>query len=253
MQRYLAKIAYDGTAFCGWQIQPQDRTVQAVVEAALSVVAKQPIAVTAAGRTDARVHAFGQYCHFDFPINMTTNQLYKALNTKLSKEVQIISIQRVVEDFHARYDAFSRTYKYIITTKPTPFERSYKSSFPRHKLNLESMNKCIPYFIGKHDFVSFSKFNPDIKSTICEISELTVNSVGTDFVLQITADRFLHNMVRRIVGTMVNISNKNTTAPEKISEMIEAKTTANKLITTAPPQGLYLWDVGYPQNKFIKF
>ena len=249
MQRLLAKISYDGTNFCGWQIQPKDRTVQQEIETALSEISKVKIAIIAAGRTDAGVHALGQYAHFDFPNNMSTDQLLKAVHTKLKKDIQVLSIVKVKSAFHARYDAFSRSYKYIITKKPDPFNRFYKSSFPRFDLNIELIYSCVKQFIGKHDFTSFSKFNPDIKSTICNISAFEIIETDSDIILQITADRFLHNMVRRIVGTIVNISNIRK-APEVISDLIAAKSTASKLITTAPPQGLYLLDVGYPENIF---
>ncbi|OPX29599.1 MAG: tRNA pseudouridine(38-40) synthase TruA [Candidatus Cloacimonas sp. 4484_143] len=250
MRRLLAKIAYDGTNFCGWQIQPTERTVQQEIETALTKIVKTEIKVVAAGRTDAGVHARGQHIHFDFPLNMTPVQIMKAMQTKLSKDIKIVSVAQVKQDFHARYDAFSRSYNYIITKNPDPFNRHYKSSFQRSNLNLETMQSCAKYFLGKHDFTSFSKFNPDIKSTICTISSFEITQEETDIIFKITADRFLHNMVRRIVGTIVNISDAEE-SPQIITILIEAGSTANKLITTAPPEGLYLEDVKYPSESFI--
>jgi tRNA pseudouridine38-40 synthase len=251
MQRLLAKIAYDGTNFCGWQIQPEVRTVQQEIETALSKIAKTEIKVVAAGRTDAGVHALGQHIHFDFPINMTSLQIIKAMQTKLAKDLKVVSIAPVNPNFHARYDAFSRNYRYIVTKSPDPFNRYYKSSFPRTNLNLDIMQSCANQFIGKYDFTSFSKFNPDIKSTICTISSLEILQKESDIIFKIEADRFLHNMVRRIIGTIVNISNSNE-SPEIVSKLIETKSTENKFITTAPPEGLYLENVKYPAENFLK-
>ena len=250
MQRLLAKISYDGTNFCGWQIQPTDRTVQQEIEAALTKIAKTEITVVAAGRTDAGVHALDQHIHFDFPLNMTPMQIVKATQTKLAKDIKIVSIAQVKSDFHARYDAFSRSYYYIITRNPDPFNRYYKSSFKHSNIDLETMQSCAKQFIGKHDFTSFSKFNPDIKSTVCTISSFEITQKESDIIFKIAADRFLHNMVRRIIGTIINISDAKE-PPQIITKLIEAKSTANKLITTAPPEGLYLENVKYPAESFI--
>jgi len=243
------RISYDGTFFNGWQSQKKGRTVQQILEKALSEIAKQPITVIGSGRTDAGVHAFRQYAHFDFPVQMTPNQIVLALRAKLPQDVSVSRIFPVKDDFHARYNAVQRKYIYFITTNPTPFTRFYRTYFPKTFISLNKIRTTVSYFTGKHDFTSFSKFNPDIKTTICEISDFQVTEKQDDIIFEISANRFLHNMVRRIIGTIVNISRTNTN-PDIVSQLIEMKNPQHKLISTAPPQGLFLAEVKYPKNSF---
>ncbi|MDO9577127.1 MAG: tRNA pseudouridine(38-40) synthase TruA [Candidatus Cloacimonadales bacterium] len=250
MKRFFMKLAYDGTGFQGWQNQKKGRTVQQDIENILSEIAKTKIAVTGAGRTDAGVHALAQCVHFDFMIEMSANQILKAIQAKLPPDIQIVEVKKAVPDFSARYDAYQRTYEYIITKTPTPFNRHYKTYFKRKYLRPEIINACLPYFIGEHDFTSFSKFNPQIKSPICTVIDFSFRETTEDLYLEITANRFLHNMVRRIIGTVVNISHKNEN-PAVIKELIAACTTQNKLISTAPANGLYLKEIFYPENCFL--
>ena len=245
MKNFLAKISYDGTDFKGWQIQKEGRTIQQVLEDALSKIAKEEIKTTSAGRTDAGVHAIGQYANFHFPIQMTAKQIQLALRTKLPYDILVTKVMEVPNDFNARYDATSRTYRYILAKELTPFNRKYKSSIPKVKIEAEIIMKCLKYFIGKHDFTSFAKFNPELNNYYCNILKFEFEKTNDDYRFVIQANRFLHNMVRRIVGTIINISNTNTN-PNIITNLIVAKTPENKLITTAPPNGLYLIDVGYP-------
>ena len=251
MNNYLAKISYDGTDFSGWQIQKAGRTVQQVLENALSKIAKEEIKTTSAGRTDAGVHALGQYANFHFPIQMTTKQIQLALRANLPHDVSITQIVEVSNDFSARYDAISRSYRYILTKELTPFNRKYKSFIPKVKIETDIIKKCLKYFIGKHDFTSFAKYNPDLNNYFCNILNFTFEETDEDYRFIIQANRFLHNMVRRIVGTIINISNTNT-EPNIINELISALTTENKLITTSPPNGLYLINVEYSNNKMTK-
>ncbi len=248
MKNFLAKISYDGTDFCGWQIQKKGRTVQQVLEAALSKIAKVEIKTISAGRTDAGVHAIGQYANFQFPIKMTAKQIQFALRTHLPYDIQIIQIINVPEKFNARYDAVSRSYKYILAKHRTPFNRKYKSYIPKMDIRTEIAKDCLKYFIGKHDFSSFAKLNPDLNNYYCNILELEFNETEDDYIFEIKANRFLHNMVRRIVGTILNISGSDI-KPNIITNLLEAQTTKNKLITTAPPNGLYLVNVGYSTLK----
>ncbi|HPR17017.1 MAG TPA: tRNA pseudouridine(38-40) synthase TruA [Candidatus Cloacimonadota bacterium] len=248
--RYLAKVAYDGTNFCGWQIQNGQRTIQGVIEKALFLIAKTEIPVTGAGRTDAGVHALGQYFHFDFPLGMTADQIKKALQTKLPYEIKIVAILSVREDFHARYQAIRRRYQFIISQNPSPFNRDFAASFPGIKFDLDLMRSIADMFLGSHDFTSFSKFNPEIVSQICHIQEFVISEHQDEIILQISADRFLHNMVRRITGCLINIMRKKEN-PEIVKSLLAAKSTQNKLISTAPAKGLYLLDVVYPPAFFL--
>jgi len=248
MKNYLAKISYDGTNFRGWQIQKKGRTVQQTIEDTLSVIAKTKIHIISAGRTDAGVHALGQYANFNFPIKMSTKQIHLALQANLPTDIQILHIINVPPDFNARFNAVSRKYKYFIAKERTPFNRDHKSYFPRKDIHPEIVKNCLKFFKGKHDFTSFSKLNPDLKNHICNILEFKFSNTENEYIFEIKANRFLHNMVRRIVGTIVNISHKKRN-PEIISDLINANSTSNKLIQTAPPNGLYLLDVEYPTIK----
>ncbi len=245
MKNFLAKISYDGTDFNGWQIQKGGRTIQQVLEEALSKIAKEEIKITSAGRTDAGVHAIGQYANFHFPIKMTAKQIQFALRTKLPYDILVTKVMEVPDDFNARFNAISRTYRYILAKEFTPFNRKYKSFIPKIEIETEIVEECLKYFIGKHDFTSFAKFNPDLNNYFCTILKFEFEETNNDYRFVIQANRFLHNMVRRIVGTIINISSTNTN-PDSIKILLVAKTPENKLITTAPPNGLYLIDVGYP-------
>ena len=249
MKRYLLRISYDGNAFSGWQSQKEDRTVQQVIENALSEIAKKSVKITCAGRTDAGVHALRQYAHFDFDQDMTAKQIKFALQAKLPTDVSIQKVFTVIEDFNARYDAISRTYRYLLTKQRTPFNRYYKSFLPKKNIRKKIIRNCLPFFLGKHDFTSFSKHNPDLNNCFCEITQLNFKDTGNEYIFTISANRFLHNMVRRIVGTVINISHCEL-EPEIIRVLIAVKDQNNKLIETAPPQGLYLAEVEYPKDKF---
>lgn len=241
-------IAYDGSKFYGWQIQVQSPTVQESLEQALSTIAKEQIKVIGAGRTDSGVHASFQVAHFDFPVNMTVEQLKLALRGKLSHSVQVLEIQEVSTDFHARFDALERTYHYFITFKQTPFNYYYKTSFHRYHINLDAFRSCIPYFTGKRDFTSFAKPNPEIKNHECNVMNLEIMQKMDDLIITITANRFLHNMVRRIVGAMVAVSHKSLN-PNVIAEWIDSKKHNQKNYFTAPPNGLFLSSIIYPVEK----
>ena len=244
MKRYLMTISYDGTNFCGWQSQKRGRTVQQIIENALAIIAKELVPIIGSGRTDSGVHALKQYAHFDFPIKMTSEQILLALNSKLPEDIRAIKIIQVKDDFSARYDAIQRKYIYLIAKERTPFNRFYKSFFPRIKIVPEKIENCLPYFEGKYDFTSFSKFNPDITNQICYVQSFIFKERKDDYKFEICANRFLHNMVRRIIGTILNISNSNQQS-EIITDLFNQKNPENKLIATAPPEGLYLADVIY--------
>ena len=244
MKRYLMTISYDGTNFCGWQSQTNGRTVQQTIENSLAVIAKEPVPIVGSGRTDAGVHALKQFAHFDFPIKMTSEQILLALNSKLPEDIRTIKIIQVNDVFSARYDAIQRKYIYLIAKERTPFNRFYKTFFPRIKIVPEKIENCLSYFEGKHNFTSFSKFNPDISSQICDVQSFIFKERKNDFMFEICANRFLHHMVRRLIGSILNISNSEQ-KPEIIIELFNQKNPENKLIATAPPEGLYLADVIY--------
>ena len=251
MKRFLMRISYDGTFFNGWQSQKNGRTVQQEIEKALSEIAKQPIGIIGSGRTDAGVHALRQYAHFDFPVQMTSKQITSAIRSKLPPDISVTDIFPVTNDFHARYNAIQRKYLYFVTTNLTPFNRFYRTYFPKTFISITKIHKCLPYFRGNHDFTSFSKFNPDIKNNLCEIYHFSCMKKKDDIIFEISANRFLHNMVRRIVGTIINISRTDTN-PEIIPMLFEMKRPQHKLISTSPSQGLFLADVNYPPELFLE-
>ncbi len=251
MKNFLIKISYDGTDFSGLQIQKEGRTVQQVLENALHRIAKEEIKTISAGRTDAGVHAIGQYANFHFPIEMTTKQIQLALRSNLPKDVAVTKVYEVPVDFNARYDAISRKYKYILAKEITPFNRNYKSFMPKIKVDKESIENCLAYFIGKHDFTSFAKFNPDLNNYFCNLLKFELIETEDDYQFIIQANRFLHNMVRKIVGTILNISSTKNN-PQIVHKLILDKTPENKLISTAPPNGLYLMEVEYQKNILIQ-
>jgi tRNA pseudouridine38-40 synthase len=243
------KLAYDGTGFLGWQVQKQQRTVQYVLEQALTEYFGRKTIVTGSGRTDTGVHAWGQHAHFDYRGNAQPEQLMKGMRKYLPDDIQVLMIRQVSPDFHARYDAMERCYEYLIAKQETPFNRLYMGSFARKKVRIELMQKAAPFFIGKHDFSSFSKENPAVPDHVCEVRESCFEIHEDYYLYRIRATRFLHNMVRRIVGALVNISHMEL-EPELILQWLEEKQARQTLIFPAPPQGLYLKDVVYPPEKF---
>ncbi len=243
--RFLLQIAYDGSLFHGWQKQSDVRTVQEEIEDKLSQIAKRKIKIMGAGRTDAGVHARKQYAHFDFPVDMSLKQIQKALNSLLPKDIKITNIFMVRYNFSARYSAVKRKYQYVIAKERDPFNRLYFSYITHLEFTQEIVNECLSYFLGKHDFTSFSKYNHEARSQICEVSDFRFSEYQEFYAFEIVADRFLHNMVRRIIGTIITITQKKL-EPKIIAELFAAKTPHNKFIRTAPPEGLYLIDVEYP-------
>ncbi|MDY6915443.1 MAG: tRNA pseudouridine(38-40) synthase TruA [Candidatus Cloacimonadota bacterium] len=246
MKRFLAKLSYDGTNFSGWQIQPNVRTVEETLEKALKIISKQTINVVGSGRTDAGVHALSQYAHFDFPISMKTHQIVAALNSNLPDDILIKNIYEVSHKFHSRYDAQKRSYLFLISKHRTPFNRFYQSYFPNKKLDFHKIEESAKFFLGKHDFTSFCKLNPKLNHHFCQIFNFDCKENENTVKLQITANRFLHNMVRRIVGTLVNISHEQVQA-EIVIKLLKNRNPSHKLISTAPPQGLYLKNVEYSE------
>lgn len=251
MRRIALKIAYDGSKFYGWQKQVQSPTVQEVLEFFLSKLAKEQIKVIGSGRTDTGVHATAQVAHFDFPLQMTKTQIILASKSYLPKAVQVLDVAEVSSEFNSRYDAIARTYNYIITKDQSPFNYYFKSYYPRYKIDAEIFKQCTQYFIGENDFTSFCKPNPEITNHICKISKLSIAENSKDIIITITGNRFLHNMVRRIVGAMISVSHKKLN-PEIIIDWLAMKKHEQKNYFTATPNGLYLSEVRYPAD-VLKF
>lgn len=202
MQRYKLYIEFEGTHYSGWQIQPNAVTVEEEIEKAFSRILQQPVDIIGQGRTDAGVHAEMQVAHVDLTLKMGVDDLLYALRGVLPHDICVWKMEEVSNDFHARFDAKSRQYRYQILTRPRPLLRNF-AVFQNNDIHIQQFKKCAEMIIGKHDFEHFSKENKDQPSAICTVLLSTVELNNHLITYRIKADRFVHNMVRRLVGTML--------------------------------------------------
>lgn len=243
MQRYFIELAYNGAPFNGWQIQPDAPTIQEEIENALGKVFQQKTPVVGCGRTDSGVHASQFFAHFDSPNDIDTTELTFKLNCMLSKEIAIYEIKKVSSDLHARFTAVSRTYHYFINQVKDPYNFG-KSWFMHAPLDLEKMNEACKHLIGQQDFTSFSKLHTQTKTNICTIKEAFWEKDGSGLKFTVTADRFLHNMVRAIVGTTIEVGRGKLTV-DGFQDVIASKS-RQKAGVSVPAHGLFLAKVIYP-------
>ena len=252
--RYFLKISYQGAAYHGWQIQPKDVSVQETIEKALSMVLRHTTPITGAGRTDAGVNATTMYAHFDVEQPIENLQLLvRSLNGILPQDIAVHEVIAVSDTAHARFDATSRTYKYFAHTSKSPLLHSLSwQCNPR--LDFEMMNEAARHLLDYEDFTSFSKLHTDVKTYICHITEASwtrcesLDANVEQWVFTITADRFLRNMVRAIVGTLVDVGSHKITV-EDFCHIIEKKDRC-AAGTSMPAHALFLWDVSYPPSIF---
>lgn len=244
--RYRLDIAYKGTSYHGWQIQPNAVTVQEILNDKLSLILREKIKTTGSGRTDTGVHASQQTVHFDC-INEISFDLKHKLNAILPADIAINNTQQVTEEFHARFSAKSRAYHYYITSKKSPFliDSSYLFS---HKLDIESMNQACDILKKHTNFEAFSKVKTAVNNFECTIFEAKWNIERNQIIFYIKANRFLRNMVRAIVGTMLEVGT-NQISLEKFEQVIESKS-RKKAGFSVPAHGLYLSEVNYEENTF---
>lgn len=240
--RYFIEFSYHGKNYFGYQIQPNEITVQEELERALSTILREEIKTTGAGRTDTGVHAKKIFAHFDTVQNLDENLPYK-LNSFLPNDIAVRRIFRVKDEFHARFDATFRTYEYNIALEKNPFTQDASWQMWKRTLDLERMNEACKILFEYEDFTSFAKLHADNKTNNCKIYKAFWEQNGAELKFTISADRFLRNMVRAIVGTMVEIGNGKI-QPTDLRKIIEDKN-RNAAGTSAPPQGLFLVDVGY--------
>lgn len=246
--RYFITFAYDGTDFHGSQTQPNGNTVQAEMEAAFATILRQAVPLTFAGRTDAGVHAEKMVAHFDVEQSLPAN-FGARLNNLLPASIAVRDLYRVSDEAHARFDATSRTYHYRITTRKDPF-LCVNHARVAAGLDFEAMNKAAQLLLGKQDFASFCRVHTDVKTTICDVREarwVRVNETEAYFV--ITADRFLRNMVRAVVGTLFEIG-KGRMTEAQLAEVIAAHNRC-KAGHSAPAEGLSLVNIQYPDSLFL--
>lgn len=244
MKRIKLIVSYDGTGYCGWQVQPNGITVEEILNKALQKLTGEDIHVIGASRTDSGVHAFGNVAVFDTETTIPAERIAAALNQRLPEDIVIRSSEEVPLDFHPRYCDCSKTYEYrILNAKiPVPTMR-HTHYFVSYDLNVEDMRRAASYLVGEHDFLSFCNVRTDVENTVRTIYSLDIEKQGEEMIVRITGNGFLYNMVRIIVGTLVRVG-RGFYAPEKVKEILEAKDRKAAGVT-APPQGLYLVEINY--------
>ncbi len=242
--RYFIEFSYNGTHFFGYQIQPKQISVQEVLEKALSTLLREDIKTTGAGRTDTGVHARKIFAHFDTDQPISAD-LVKRLNAFLPPSIAIKRIFQVEEEMHARFSAVYRTYEYHISLEKDPFAEAFSWQMWRQKFDVEKMNEACKILFEYEDFTSFSKLHTDVKTNNCKIYHAQWKQKGSSLVFTISANRFLRNMVRAIVGTLVEVG-LGKIKPTDLHDIIQAKY-RNKAGASAPAHGLYLVDVGYKE------
>jgi tRNA pseudouridine38-40 synthase len=245
MQRFKCIISYDGTNFSGYQVQPNKRTVQGELESALKKLHKgNEVKVFASGRTDAGVHARGQVIHFDSPLSIPEDRWAIALNSLLPDDLAILTVESVSSSFHARFNAKGKEYRYYLHLSKVrdPFTRNYASLHP-YPLDVEAMKSGAGYFLGTHDFTSFCSAKTEVEDKVRTIRTVNFFLERDQLCIQFVGDGFLYNMVRILVGTLLEIGSGER-HPEDLQEILAGKdrSLAGK---TAPGNGLFLWKVFY--------
>ena len=241
--RYFIELQYDGGAYCGWQRQPEQPTVQGTIEDALTKLLRQPTEIVGAGRTDTGVNASFYVAHFDSETAIDCDRIAYKLNAMLPHDIAIKRIYNVTDDLHARFDAIEREYTYLLSPVKSPFRR-HSAWICYYQLDVEKMNKAAEILLETEDFTTFAKLNSNNKTNICHVSHAKWE-VEEDGTLRFTirADRFLRNMVRAIVGTLVDVGRGRYTV-EEFAEIVAARD-LSRASSGAPPQGLFLSNVKY--------
>jgi tRNA pseudouridine38-40 synthase len=242
MPRFRMTIEYDGSDYCGWQVQEGDKTVQGEIESALQVIFGQPCAIVGAGRTDSGVHASGQIAHFDHESKPDLHRLKRSLNGILKSDIRIKDIENTDDNFHARFSARWRTYIYRIATQPQALLRNqvWYFSVP---LNLDKMNLACEMITGKHDFKSFCRAISEVDNHFCTVKSATWLKKKDLIVFKIKANRYLHGMVRTLVGTMVDVGRERISVDE-FAHILNSKNRQNAS-QSAPAKGLVLEEIRY--------
>lgn len=246
--RYFIEIAYNGKNYFGWQRQPKQMSVQQVIEESLSTLLREDIKITGAGRTDAGVHAKQLFAHFDFEAINNTKALVFRINSFLPKDISVVNIFQVKDNAHARFDAVAREYEYVISLRKDPFSQDF--AYQLNKIpDVDLMNKTSELLFNHIDFQCFSRSKTDVKTYNCVISKARWELIDNKLTFTISADRFLRNMVRAIVGTLLDVGFGKTTA-EDFQAILNSKN-RSKAGASAPAHGLYLTKVKYPEEIFL--
>lgn len=242
--RYKLLLAYDGTAYSGWQVQPGADTIQARLSEALTRMAKREVTATAAGRTDAGVHALAQVVHFDLEHEVPPEGLVKGLNSMLPLDIRVRAATEVESSFHARYSARSKIYRYHLDRSDVslPFRNRFAHHYP-HALDRAAIEEAAALFVGEHDFAGFRAASCNAKTTVRNVLAASFFDQGCELVFEIRADGFLQHMVRNIVGTLLEVG-RGKRAPSNVAELLE-RGDRRLAGPTAPPKGLHLIEVFY--------
>ncbi len=249
-KRIRLYVAYDGTDYCGWQIQPNGITIEEVLNRRLKKLTGEDIHVIGASRTDSGVHALGNIAVFDTESPIPPERMAYALNQKLPPDIVIVRSEEVGQDWHPRYQQkVTKTYEYhIFNAKvPNPLKRRY-STFVSFPLDVEKMRKGASWLVGEHDFVSFCNVRTNVEDTVRRIDEIQIRETGPDITIQVTGNGFLYNMVRIIAGTLIRVG-RGFYTPEKVKEILEAKERTQAGVT-APPEGLVLVGIEYGERQY---
>ncbi|MBT9189950.1 MULTISPECIES: tRNA pseudouridine(38-40) synthase TruA [Zobellia] len=243
--RYFVEFSYLGKDYHGWQNQPNAISVQEVLEKAFSTLLRTPLALTGAGRTDAGVHAKQMFAHFEVDEIQNLEQLVYRLNSLLPEAIAVHDIFAVHEDAHARFDAQERTYEYWVLQNKNPFYIDF-AHYVKHPLDIGAMNDAAQFLLQFSDFECFSKTHTDVKTYLCDVKKAVWEIKDDKLVFTITADRFLRNMVRAVVGTLLDVGTGKI-KPAHVKSIINSKNRGNAG-PSVPAKGLYLTSVLYPKK-----
>ena len=243
VKRYFITLSYDGTNYHGWQVQPNGISVQGELQRVLSTLLRQEIAITGAGRTDAGVHARVMVAHFDVEGELDCKQLAYKMNKMLPKDIAVSKVEEVSPEMHARFSATERTYHYYIHTRKDPFRRAYSCEI-HYPLDFEAMNRAGRILMEYEDFGAFCKSGADVKTTLCQVTKAEwVQTSPTTWYFEIRANRFLRNMVRAVVGTLIEVG-RGRLSLDDFRKVIEGKQRSDAG-ESMPGNALFLEDIVY--------
>jgi tRNA pseudouridine38-40 synthase len=252
MRRFRLTVAYDGTAYAGWQVQPGDPTVQQTIEKALEVITGATVKIHGSGRTDQGVHARGQVAHTDLCLRMDATAIQRALNSRLPQDIRILRAAKVRPDFHARRSATSKEYRYFVWNDPVmPPDRRLYAAHVYRPLDVTAMKHAAEFFIGEHDFAAFTA-NPNrkVETTVRRITFFTVRRSGRAICFRVRGNGFLYRQVRSMVGFLLRVG-EGAEKPEAVRELLHQRAPRTARVPTAPPQGLFLWQVWHGKGPAV--
>ena len=242
MKNYKLIIQYDGTNYSGWQIQKNSKSIQQKITEAIEILLKEKINLIGSGRTDSGVHAIGQAANFRTESEIDIYRFKHSLNSILPADILISAMEEVDAEFHARFDAKKRTYLYLLTQTRSPFYKNYSYFYPR-KIDLQKLNLLCNLFLGEKDFTSFSKKNAEIENKNCNVYKAYWRRKGEVILFSIQASRYLHGMVRTIVGTLLNAQDQDD--PKTFIQEIFNSQNREEAFESVPAKGLFLYKVEY--------